>query len=570
MKTFATDRIGLVKTTIAGMAADGLQRRIYLAALLTAALLVTLGWRTAHEINELVERTSQDELTTYAQAIQLNVLEAMNLADFTLKQARKQWARDRTIKTHDEYFEDFPNYRELITQVAIIDRDGYLKSSSLRSNAANTWLGDREHFRVHEKSTKDSIFISAPVIGRISNNSSVQVTRPIFNEQHEFDGVAVISLNPAYIADTLFKGADMQDINVLLVGEDGRIRVSANPDLYSIGKSVSPPKQELINSASADSQVKNKQKYHWQTITIEGYPLQLDVGTPRERIDANISNTNRIALVIVLVLLAALIGYTANIIKVVRDRNSLLLILEESKIKANSANAMKSKFVSSISHELRTPLNGILGFSELIGMSDNLEEAQKYGKTVNKSAEHLHQLVNTLLDLAKIEAGQMEVTKTESSIREICESVSSIHRFSIEKKGLLFNLGVDKNVPHTIFTDRIKLMQILNNLLHNAVKFTDEGAIFLSVTFNNHRWNFSVADTGIGMAPHQLKHIFTRFNNIKLEQDESADRSGAGLGMALCKELIELLGGEIEVQSERGVGSVVGFHIPEERDATKK
>jgi len=255
---------------------------------------------------------------------------------------------------------------------------------------------------------------------------------------------------------------------------------------------------------------------------------------------------------------------------VVRDRNSLLLKLEESKIKANSANAMKSKFVSSISHELRTPLNGILGFSELIGMSDNLEEAQKYGKTVNKSAEHLHQLVNTLLDLAKIEAGQMEVTKTESSIREICESVSSIHRFSIEKKGLLFNLGLDKNVPHTIYTDRIKLMQILNNLLHNAVKFTDEGAIFLSVTFNNNRWNFSVADTGMGMEPHQLKHIFTRFNNIKMEQDESADRSGAGLGMALCKELIELLDGKIEVQSERGVGSVVGFHIPEERDATKK
>lgn len=569
MKTIATDRIGLVKSALAGIAADGLQRRIYLAALLTAALLVTLGWRTAHEVNELVKRTSQDELATYGQAIQLNVLEAMNLADFTLKQARKQWSRDRTIRTHDEYFDDFPNFKELITQVAIIDKEGYLQSSSLSANTSNTWLGDREHFLVHKNSTADTIFISEPVIGRISRNSSVQVTRPIFNEKHEFDGVAVISLDPAYIANTLFKRAEIQDIRVLLVGQDGRIRVSST-SIASNGEPVSlAPTQGLISSASARNTIDDLQKYYWQTIIIEGYPLQLDVGIPRQRIDAKIINTNRVTMVLVIVLLAALFAYTANIIRVVRDRNSLLLKLEESKIKASSANEMKSKFVSSISHELRTPLNGILGFSELIGMSNNLEEVQRYGKTVNKSAEHLHQLVNTLLDLAKIEAGQMEITNTESNIREICESVTSIHRFSIEKKGLLFNLSLDKDLPKSIFTDRIKLMQVLNNLLNNAVKFTDEGAIFMSATYDGDRWNFSVADTGMGMTPHQLRNIFTRFNNVKLDQDESSDRPGAGLGMALCKELIELLGGKIEVHSEHGVGTVVGFNIPEGRNASK-
>jgi len=223
---------------------------------------------------------------------------------------------------------------------------------------------------------------------------------------------------------------------------------------------------------------------------------------------------------------------------------------------------MKSKFVASISHEFRTPLNSILGFSELIGMSDNFEKAQQYGKIVNTSATQLHQLVNTLLDLAKIEAGQMKITRILSDVRELCDSVASIHRSSVEKKGLLFDIRYETDIPKTIFTDHIKLMQILNNLLNNAIKFTDDGAIFFIVSIEKSEWCFSIADTGIGMTPQQLKNIFTRFNRDRMDQFETTDRPGAGLGMALCKDLVELLDGTIDVYSERNVGTVVKIFLP--------
>jgi len=246
-----------------------------------------------------------------------------------------------------------------------------------------------------------------------------------------------------------------------------------------------------------------------------------------------------------------------------------LLELEESNVKANSANAMKSKFVAGISHELRTPLNGILGFAELVEMSGSLDEAKKYGKVIRGSADHLHQLVNALLDLAKIEAGQMSLVYTESKTWELFDSVVSLHRYEAEKKGLLLSLNIAQEAPKLITTDRIKLMQVMNNLINNAVKFTENGAIFVNVNAGPTHWEISVVDTGVGISPQQMSGIFDRFNNIKLENINTSEKQGAGLGMALCKELIELMNGTIKLQSEVNVGTSVKIELPRGVDENK-
>jgi hypothetical protein len=290
--------------------------------------------------------------------------------------------------------------------------------------------------------------------------------------------------------------------------------------------------------------------------------MALYAGTLKDPIHKTNHNIWVLIAALTLTALLILFYYTMKIVTAVQDRNKILQKLKENKIAISSANAMKSKFVASISHEFRTPLNSILGFSELIGMSDNFEKAQQYGKIVNTSATQLHQLVNTLLDLAKIEAGQMKITRILSDVRELCDSVASIHRSSVEKKGLLFDIRYETDIPKTIFTDHIKLMQILNNLLNNAIKFTDDGAIFFIVSIEKSEWCFSIADTGIGMTPQQLKNIFTRFNRDRMDQFETTDRPGAGLGMALCKDLVELLDGTIDVYSERNVGTVVKIFLP--------
>lgn len=558
-----TARWSSVQRTLGAIASDGLQRRIYIAAITVGALLVALMSHSALETNRLIRHTLEEEMNTHLQAISLSVRESLSLADYTAKQARKQWLQEQRLKSHPDYVEDFPNFKDLISQVAIIDQHGYLAASSHTPQVNPIYLGDRAHFRAHVDHPHDTVFVSEPVIGRISQSRSVQFTRPIRDKDHQFIGVVVISLNPAYIEENLFDRIGRPHHQVLLMGNDGRLRVGGNSQA-SAGPPATQGADPLIKHAHAQPDRAWREQHLWKSQALDEYDLVLQVGLPRHEIERKTQRTYAMAAGAASLVLLSGAFYVRRMLLLVRDRNDILQKLEESKIKASSANAMKSKFVSSISHELRTPLNGILGFSELIVMSEDVDEAKRYGQIVNKSATHLHQLVNTLLDLAKIEAGQMEVVCIHSDVREICESVVSIHRYGVEKKGLILDVNYEPDIPKVIYTDHIKLMQILNNLLNNAVKFTDDGAIFLTVSLEQGQWSFSVADTGIGMTPQQLENVFARFNNIKLDRFESADRPGAGLGMALCKDLVELLGGSIDVFSEPKVGTVVKVLLPQQ------
>jgi signal transduction histidine kinase len=553
------------RRTLSGIASDGLQRRIYIAAIVVGALLLALVSRSVFETNRLIRQTLQQELSTHTQAISLSLSESLNLADFTAKQARKQWLQEGRLKSHPDYIDDFPNFKDLISQVAVIDRHGYLAASSLRPVVNPVYLGDRAHFRVHaDNPQNDAVFVSEPVVGRVSKTRGVQFTRPIRDQHQQFSGVVVISLNPDYIEKNLFDQIGRPQHSVLLMGQDGRLRVSANSlanEAPSVPTGADPPPTNANAKAPLDAQW--HEQHVWETQALDEYSLVLHVGLPKSEMERQTARTFAWAVGAYVIILLSGAFYVQRLLLLVHDRNRILQKLEDSQIKANSASAMKSKFVSSISHELRTPLNGILGFSELVGMSQDLDEAKRYGLIVNKSATHLHQLVNTLLDLAKIEAGQMEVVCIHSDVREICDSVVSLHRYSVEKKGLMLDVNYEPDLPKTIYTDHIKLMQILNNMLSNAAKFTDDGAIFLTVSLEQGQWSFSVADTGIGMTPQQLENIFTRFNNIKLDDFDSAARPGAGLGMALCKELVELMGGSIKVFSEPKVGTVVKVFLPD-------
>ena len=559
---FIHERYETFRNALTAAASDGLQRRLYIASIFVALLLVALAFRSVLETQKIIHQAMREELSSQTNATGFRIREALSLADFTAKQARKQWLKDGQLKTHDDYVEDFPNYKGLISQVAIIGHDGKLAASSLNPQVAPTYLGDRKHFLIHTNSTNDKIFISEPVIGRESKIRSVQFTRPIHSEQQEFAGVVVISLSPDYIEKVLFNPNQKRDLTFVLLGTDGIPRVDRSPQ-SATDTIVSEKPAALISQAAAQQDSQWYETHYWNTLQLDEYGLLLKVGISKDIADKQIYQAVGVAAGATLVMLLMLIYYADQMLRLVRSRNGILQKLEDSKIKASSANAMKSRFVAGISHELRTPLNGILGFSELIGMSNDFDEAKRYGKIVNKSAEHLHQLVNTLLDLAKIEAGQMETTRIYTDVRELCDSVVNIHRYSMEKKGIVLDIQYESDIPKIIYTDHIKMMQILNNVLSNAVKFTDEGAVFFSVSIERGKWSFSVADTGIGMSPAQLKNIFTRFNNIKLAQVESADRPGAGLGMALCKELVELLGGTIEIYSEPMVGTVVKVLLPQ-------
>jgi hypothetical protein len=233
---------------------------------------------------------------------------------------------------------------------------------------------------------------------------------------------------------------------------------------------------------------------------------------------------------------------------------------EEGRTKAEEANKLKSDFLANMSHELRTPLNGILGYSELLQMELEDPAQQDYAATIHSSGEHLLDIVNDLLDLAKVEAGRIELKPVEQDVARLANDLVGTHRAHAQAKGLGMVLEMAEDLPATIFVDAQRVRQILNNLLNNAIKFTDNGKVGLSVRREGERLAFAVSDTGRGIPAEALEHIFEKFR--QLDQFVTRDHGGTGLGLALAREFAHLLSGDLVVESRVGEGSTFTLFLP--------
>jgi len=234
--------------------------------------------------------------------------------------------------------------------------------------------------------------------------------------------------------------------------------------------------------------------------------------------------------------------------------------LEEAKEKAEEANRLKSAFLATVSHELRTPLNGILGFADLLKSELTEPEQLEYAEIIHRSGEHLLTLVTEILDLAKIESGEMTFDWAETSLPTFIEETAAAYRYAAEAKGLQFELLLNEDLPPLINTDQTRLRQILNNLLSNAIKFTAQGSIKLAVSRSENAIRFAVHDTGPGIPPESREIVFEKFKQF--ENFLTREHGGTGLGLAIVKQLTELMGGQVMLDSEVGVGSIFTVSFP--------
>lgn len=245
----------------------------------------------------------------------------------------------------------------------------------------------------------------------------------------------------------------------------------------------------------------------------------------------------------------------------IRERNTEVQLksreLEES-------SKYKSEFLANMSHELRTPLNSILLLSKLMADHPSLEkEYAGYADVIHNSGQGLLQLIDEILDLSKIEAGKMEMDVTQVSIRELTKNLEALFIPQINAKSLQLKIDIDKNIINEIYTDQVKLEQILKNLLSNAIKFTNTGKIGLHIYENvNGELSFAVSDEGIGIPAEKQSLIFEAFQ----QADGSTKRmfGGTGLGLSISKHLATLLSGNIFVKSEEGKGSLFTITIPKD------
>jgi len=231
---------------------------------------------------------------------------------------------------------------------------------------------------------------------------------------------------------------------------------------------------------------------------------------------------------------------------------------------AKQATAARGQFLANMSHELRTPLNGIIGMTDLLLDCEMELEQADYAATVKVSAEALAVLINDILDFSKIEAGKLAVESIPFDLRAEVDAVADILSRPAQGKGLELVALVKSEVPHLVLGDPLRVRQVLLNLLNNAIKFTSEGEVVLMVEQESGAqapWiRFSVRDTGAGIAPDRLGAIFEAFTQ---EKDSTArNHGGTGLGLTICTHLIDLMGGELQVESTLGEGSNFWFRIP--------
>ncbi|MBE6846025.1 MAG: response regulator [Ruminococcus sp.] len=238
--------------------------------------------------------------------------------------------------------------------------------------------------------------------------------------------------------------------------------------------------------------------------------------------------------------------------------------VRKEKKKAEDANASKSKFISVVSHEMRTPMNAVVGMTELLLNDKPNEKQEKYLKNIQTSGKALVQILNDVLDMSKLEAGKFEIIDSPYSSGQILDDVRMIIENRIGEKPIKLVYDIDENLPDNLIGDALRIRQILINLLNNAVKFTDEGEIRLTikiVSFNENGYTlrYSVKDTGQGIKEEDLGKLFKAFSQVDTQKNHG--KEGTGMGLSISSELISLMGGQLEVASEYGEWTEFFFTI---------
>jgi two-component system sensor histidine kinase BarA len=449
---------------------------------------------------------------------------------------------------------------DIYHQFSIADEHGDLVLSSLPFKPVN--LLDREHFRVHLQGDGGPLYVSRPVLGRVSGKWSLQLTRRISHPDGSFGGVVVVSMDPQYFT-RLYHDIDVGHYgSVALVGADGVMRVRRVGEDQSLGQDIGRSAVfaamrarrdgVLTETGPVDGRVRI---YAFQKL--DRFALYALVGIDLEEQLGRQSGNRARTLSLAAAATLGVLLFTAGL-WVLAGR------LIDSRARAVAANLAKSRFLANMSHELRTPLNGILGYSDLLQNELGEGRAGGFAGAIHGCGVRLLTLVEAVLELSALESGREPLLLEDLSTAELCAQALAGQREAAAAKGLALDAVREAGTPQRWRGDRAKLLRVLEILLRNAVEATPAGAVRLSMGPGRAGGlRCAVSDSGPGVPAAQRRRIFEKF----AQADDSATRAkqGAGLGLAIAAQLVELMRGAIRVDEHPGGGAVFVLELPAPR-----
>jgi len=448
--------------------------------------------------------------------------------------------------------------------LTVVGADGEVVDASQPFQRVN--LRDREHFRVHTEGRADRLVISRPVVGRVSGKTSIQITRRVADDDGRFVGVVVASLAPEVFTGFRRTREDAGGGDVMLVGFDGLVRARTAGTEHEIGHSIggSTLMGEALRQSSGTMVARSPTDGHdrlYAFHTLDTYGLVAFSSLRMDLLEREIQERRTELFAVAALLSAVLLAFLGLLLRAERRRQALLERLHRSEQQATAANEMRGRLLRSVSHQLRTPLNGVLNYAELIRDTSTDPEAREFGAVVHHNAEHLRVLLSTLMELARIESGHLGLQLEPVGLPALLRELIRVHQPTAECRGLVLELHVDGDAEQTIVTDRARLLQLLNHLVTNALKFTERGVVRVSLSAEDAGVQILVEDSGTGMAPAQLATLFTR-SATEAVVDDALGSHGPGLGLPLARELTELLGGSLHIESQPGHGTRARLRLP--------
>jgi signal transduction histidine kinase/CheY-like chemotaxis protein len=501
-----------------------------------------------------------------------------------------------------------------VIQFGVADESGTIRIGQPFVPNAN--IADREHFLIHKRGDRDELFISRPVIGRVSGLLSVQFSRRVSDANGRMTGVGVVSIEPR----TLLRIAVATDLGagsqLVLVGSDGVSRATWVEGQVRAGESIADwaafealqRSDRGVVEANDFSGVPHVYAFE----RIEGYPLAVVVGMPTDKIGAELRDQTTAVAVIgigmgtIVVMLMALVAYLAlrenaalgdalrwasdteaarrsvdlerrraeearrmadeaknqardALIKVERERNEASV----ARVAAERANSVKTEFLAGLSHELRTPLNSVLGFAQLLATDP--DEPPSPGQAVNiqaieKNGAILLRLIEDVLDFAKIESGDFEISPKRIDAVDFLSDIEATSAPFAKLQGIALEFLKPSRGTATIYADQFRAGQILSNLVSNAIKYNKaRGKVTVKVTHLDGRVRFEVADTGLGIPKDKQEELFNPFRRLGRDR---GNVQGTGIGLSIAQKLARRMGGDIGFDSEFGAGSRFWVDLP--------